>query len=306
MSAVLNPSPVKSPAALLAGIGFLIAAVSLFALLDTTVKYLSTVIPVLMALWARYTFQAVAVTATMLPRRGWALLRTRHPRFQLLRGVLLLLCSLFAFFALKYMPVAEFTAMAMLTPLAVTAVSAWVFKEDVSALRWALVVGGFAGALLILRPGNTHLGWAVLLPICQVAAYTGFQLLASRMAKFEDSDTTLFYTGWVGCLLTSLAVPWVWLDVSSWQTIVFMLLAGTFGTVGHWFLILAFARTPAGTLMPFQYVQIAVAIGLGWLVFGHLPDAVGVAGIALIALCGAAGAWLTARESRISLDPQEV
>jgi drug/metabolite transporter (DMT)-like permease len=302
----MSALPARSAAALLAGIGFLMTAVSLFALLDTTVKYLSTLIPVLMVLWARYTFQALAVTATMLPHRGWSLLRTRHPRLQLLRGTLLLLCSMFAFFALKYLPVAEFTAMAMVAPLAVTAVSAWFFKEDVSALRWALVVGGFGGALLILRPGNTHLGWAVLLPVGQLVAYTGFQLLASRMAKYEDPDTTLFYTGWVGCIVTSIGVPWVWVDVNNWQTIGFMLLAGAFGTVGHWFFILAFARTPASTLMPFQYVQIAVAMGLGWLVFGHLPDSMAVAGIALIALCGAAGAWLTARECRISLDPQEV
>ena len=306
MNSVTNSAPAHRPAALLAGIGFLLAAVSLFAMLDTSVKYLGALIPVLMVLWFRYTFQAVVVTAIMLPRRGWAMLRTANPRFQFIRGLLLLFCSVFAFFALQFMPVGEFTAMAMLTPLAVTALSAWLLKEQVSFIRWSLVFGGFIGALLIVRPGGNGLGWVTLLPMGQVAAYSSFQLLASRMAKVEDPDTTLFYTGWVGSLFTTLAVPWVWVQVSDWHTIRLLLLAGITGTVGHWFLILAFARTPASTLMPFQYVQIVVAMGLGWLVFGHLPDAISVTGIGLIGLCGATGAWLTARESRIALDPQEV
>lgn len=306
MSGAPQTPPGSTLASPLGGIGYLLAAVSCFAVLDTSVKYLSTFVPVLLVLWFRYTFQALSVTLTMLPRRGMALLRTAHPRFHLLRGSLLLLVSIMAFYSLKFMPVGEFTAIAMLTPLVITALSATVFKEHVSVLRWCLVAGGFAGALLIVRPGGHNLGWAILLPIGMVSAYSCFQLLASRMAKYEDPDTTLFYTGWVGSLLTSLALPMVWVPVKEPLLQGLMMLAGILGTLGHLFLIMAFARAPASTLMPFQYTQIVIAMACGWLIFNHVPDSWAIAGISLIALCGAAGARLAAQESRIKMDPQEI
>ncbi|HKB54972.1 MAG TPA: EamA family transporter, partial [Ramlibacter sp.] len=138
----------------LAGIAVAVTACACFSALDTTTKYVSAFVPLLMALWFRYAFQAVATTWIVLPLRGMAVLRTRNPMFQLLRGVLLLTSSLLAFASLKYMPVGEFTAIVMMAPLAITVLAATVLKEDVSPLRWGLVAGGFAGTLVIIRPGG--------------------------------------------------------------------------------------------------------------------------------------------------------
>ena len=149
--------PVSKPPRALAGIALVVAAVACFAALDTTTKYVSVSVPLLMALWFRYAFQAVATTLTVLPGRGMSVLRTRNPRFQWLRGVLLLTSSLLAFASLKYMPVGEFTAIVMITPLAITVLAATVLKEKVSPMRWALVAGGFAGTLVIIRPGADSL-----------------------------------------------------------------------------------------------------------------------------------------------------
>ena len=130
------------------GIALLVAAVACFAVLDTTTKFISASVPVLMALWFRYAFQAIATTLAVLPTRGLSVLRTAHPKYQLLRGLLLLGTSMFAFFSLKYMPVGEFTAIVMITPLVITLLASVSLGERVSWLRWALVVGGFAGTLL--------------------------------------------------------------------------------------------------------------------------------------------------------------
>ena len=118
-----------------------------------------------MGVWFRYAFQAVATTLVLLPRHGTALLRTEHPRFQLLRGALLLASSTLAFFSLRYMPLAEFTSVVLIAPLVVTLLAATALKEEVSPLRWALVAGGFVGTLVILRPGGTVFSWAILLPL---------------------------------------------------------------------------------------------------------------------------------------------
>jgi drug/metabolite transporter (DMT)-like permease len=282
----------------LAGIAMVLGASGCFAALDTTTKGVSASVPLLMALWFRYAFQAVATTAVVLPWRGARVLRTRRLAFQCLRGVLLLTSSLLAFASLRYMPVGEFTAIVMMAPLAVTLLAATVLKEHVSALRWTLVAGGFAGTLVIIRPGGESFSWAMLLPLGLVASNAWFQVLTSRLARTEDPVTMHLYTGWVGTLLASLALPFVWTPLAQpwlWAGLCFM---GLMGTVGHFMLILAYRNAPASTLTPYLYAQIAFAMLGGWLVFSHVPDGWSLLGMGLIALCGAAGAWLTVHENR--------
>ena len=289
----------KSPHLTLSGIALLVAAVACFAVLDTTTKQISLSVPVLMALWFRYAFQAVATTVVMLPQRGWSLFKTAHPRFQCLRGVLLLSISVLAFFSLKHMPVGEFTAIIMITPLVMTLLASIKLGEQVSRLRWALVMGGFIGTLVIIRPGGEAFGWASLLPLGLVVSNAWFQILTSRMARTEDPVTMHFYTGWVGTLLTSLALPFAWTPLESWTLWGLIGLIGLMGTVGHFMMILAYARAPVSTLTPFLYAQIGFAMLGGWLVFSHIPDQVSLIGMGMIAVCGAGGAWLALRESRV-------
>lgn len=289
----------------LGGIALLILAIACFAVLDTTTKVVSASVPVVMAMWFRYAFQAVATTTIMLPVRGLGMLRTAHPRFQCLRGVLLLTTSALAYFSLKYMPVGEFTAVVMITPLVVTLLAALALGESVSALRWVLVAGGFIGTLVIIRPGDGGFDWTLLLPLGLVASNAWFQILTSHMVKTEDPVTMQFYTGWVGTVIASAALPFFWTRLDSaalWAGVVFM---GVMGTVGHFVMILAYAKAPVSTLTPFLYAQIAFAMLGGWLVFSHVPDQWSVLGMGLIAICGAAGAWLTVRESRVALQPTE-
>jgi drug/metabolite transporter (DMT)-like permease len=291
------------------GIGLVIAAVACFATLDTTTKVVSVSVPLLMGLWFRYFFQAVATTAVVLPLRGWRSLRTAHPKFQLLRGLLLLTSSLFAFLSLKYMPVAEFTSMVGIVPLAITLLAATALGESVSRLRWTLIAGGFIGALIIIRPGSEHFGWSVLFPLVVVVSNSWFQVLTSKLARTEDPITMHFYTGWVGTLVASLALPFVWTTLPSWWLWAGLMLMGLTATVGHFFLILAYTRTSAATLTPFFYTQIGFAMLGGWLAFSHVPDGWSMMGIGMIALCGALSAWLTARESQalkqVKLQPVE-
>ena len=290
----------------MAGVALALAAVACFGALDTTTKFVTASVPLLMALWCRYAFQAVMTTITVLPQRGMSVLRTRNPRFQVLRGVLLLTSSLLAFASLKYMPVGEFTAIMMIAPLAVTVLAATLLKEHVSPLRWIFVVGGFAGTLVIIRPGGEAFQWTSLLPLALVASNAWFQVLTSKMARTEDPVTMHLYTGWVGTLLASLGLPFVWTALPHWWLWAALCFMGAMGAIGHFMLILAYQRAPAATLTPYLYGQIAFAMLGGWLVFSHVPDAWSMIGIVTIAVCGAGGAWLTVRETRLALEPLEV
>lgn len=290
---------------ILAGIGLVLLAVACFATLDTATKLSTVGVPILMAVWFRYAFQAVATTLVLLPRYGTALLRTAHPRFQLLRGALLLGSSTFAFLSLRYMPLAEFTSIVLLAPLAVTLLAATTLHEEVSPLRWLLVAGGFAGTLVILRPGGAMFSWIILLPLGMVVTNAWFQVLTSRLARTEKPLTMHFYTGWVGTLIATLPLPFVWATLPGWQEWALLCLMGLMGTVGHFLLILAYQRAPASTLTPYLYAQIAFAMLGGWLAFAQVPDATSLVGMAFIAACGAAGAWLTVRERHEAIEPAE-
>ena len=281
----------------LAGIALAVAAVGCFAALDTTTKVATATVPLLLALWFRYCFQALATTAVMLPQRGWGIWRTQRPGLQVLRGMLLLGSSGTAFLSLKFLPVAEFTAIVSLTPLLITFLAATVMREPVSPLRWLLVITGFSGAMLIIRPGHEAFSWATLLPLAVLAINTAFQLLTSRMVRTEDPVTMHLYTGWVGMLISAVALPWVWQSLSQLQW-GYLLLMGLTATGGHFMLILAYGRAPVATLGPYLYAQIGFAVIGGWVAFSHTPDGWSLLGMCVIAACGAAGAWLTLKEHR--------
>lgn len=289
----------------LQGIGLVVLALACFATLDTTTRHISTSISLLVALWFRYAIQAVITTVVVWPGRGRKVLLTRHPKFQLARGLLLFACSILAFYSLKYMPVGEFTAIALLAPLVITVFAAWKLKEKIRPLRWTLLVGGFVGTLVIIRPGTHHFDWTVILPLMLVLTNSAFQLLTSQMTKTEDPITMHFYTGWIGTILASFVLPFVWEIPADWTVWLQLLIMGVLASIGHFLLILAYGRAPAATLTPYMYAQIAFGVVGGWVVFHHLPDQWTFLGMGLIALCGALGAWLTVHENRVTIEPIE-
>lgn len=282
------------------GIGLVALMTVLFAGMDTTVRYLGGLLPVLLLLTARYLFQAVTMALWLAPR-GWAGFRPGHLKFQLLRGSLLLVTSVLSFYGLQHVPVPEFTAIFMLTPLVATLLAALLLKERVTPLQALLVAGGFVGALVIIRPGSGVFGWAVVLPVAGMLAYALFQVLTRRLATSEDPLVTHFWTGFTGSVVlvpvlaaSTVDVPAV-LAAAGAREIGLLLLIGALGTFGHLMLVVAMGLAPTATLMPFVYLQIGAAALLGWAVFGQWPDAWSWAGMALIAACGASAVWLNTR-----------
>ena len=282
------------------GIALVIGAASCFATMDTTVRYVGAYFSVALVLWTRYGLHAAIMTLYILlsPQRSF---RSANPMFQIARGALLAFSSAMAFAALRRMPVAEFTAITMLTPVIATLVARVWLHERISPLRWSLVVGGFIGALIVIRPGSGIVGWAALLPLAVAFSNAGFQIMTSRFAPHEDPFTTNFYTGATGMtiatpiLLASVADPLDTLMAAPVLQVGALLAVAALGTTGHLMLIMALGKAPASTLMPFQYAQLGVAALAGFVVFGVVPDGWGWVGMAIIGICGAASAWLNVR-----------
>jgi len=267
--------------------------------LDTTTKRVTAEVPLLMAVWARNFFQAIFTSAWVLPRQGLSVLNTAHLAQQIVRGLLMIMVTILAFSSLNVLPVGEFTAIVMTTPLLVTLLAARLLGEHVSGLRIALVTGGFAGVAMIVRPTGEGMSWYLLLPLFLVMANTGFQLMTSKLARTEATMTTQFYTSWVGAILTSIPMIWFWVPISNLHLWAGLILMGAAGTLGHVLMIKSFERAPAATLMPYMYMQIGFAMLGGWIMFDHIPDHFSMIGIGLIALCGTAGGLLTMFEVRM-------
>jgi drug/metabolite transporter (DMT)-like permease len=293
----------------LLGVALIAGAASCFATMDSTTRYLGALMPVLLFFWARYCFQAAVMAVWLGTRGGRKAFATAQPRFQVIRGMLLAATSAMSFYGVQHMPVPEFTAINMLTPLVVIVLAGWWLHEKVSALRWALVAGGFVGALIVIRPGSGVFGWAVLFPLAGALFYASFQVLTRRLSGSESPYATHFYTGLTGTvILTPILffspIPVLaTLQAAPASQIGLMLLIGALGTVGHLLLILALGMAPTATLMPFVYLQIAVATVLGWLIFRQVPDGWAFVGMGVIAACGAAGAWLNLRSATKPADP---
>jgi drug/metabolite transporter (DMT)-like permease len=284
----------------LLAIAFVIGAASCFATMDTTIRYVGTHFSVSLVLWARYGLHAAIMTLWIALSKQRSF-RSANPMFQIARGALLVFSSTMAFAALRRMPVAEFTAIVMLTPVLATLVARFWLAESVSSLRWLLVFGGFAGALIVIRPGSGLVGWAALLPLAAALSNAAFQTMTSRLAPHEDPYTTNFYTGLTGVtiatplLLASASAPLDALWMAPAALLGALVAVAVLGTSGHLLLILALGKAPASTLMPFQYVQLAVAALAGYWVFGLAPDAWSWLGMSVIGVCGAASAWLNLR-----------
>lgn len=280
----------------------IVASTFLFSSMDAATKYLGGFLSVVLVLWSRYTLQAGIMAAVVLSVRGPGGFRTAHPRFQILRGVLLSTISVLAFYSMRQMPLAEFTAIIMLSPVLITACSGWTTKERIGRMRWLLVWGGFLGTVIVIRPGSGLFGWVVVIPLVAMVVSSGYSLITSRLAVLENPFTTQFYSGIVGSLIL---FPLVLLERTELLSFIasgnlrnagLLLLIGVLGTIGHLLLIMAFSRAGTSSLMPFTYAQIGFAALMSWLFFSHSPDFWAWTGMAMIAASGGATAWLNIRK----------
>jgi len=282
----------------MAGIGLLLMAVACFGFIDTLTKQVTLTVPILMVVWVRYFIQAVLTTAYISPKLGKSVMSTHYLRIHLVRGVLMLMCTMLAIESLKHLPVGEFSAIVMTSPLVVTLLAQRLLGEHVSLKRVMLVIGGFIGVLLIVRPGSDAFSVYMFFPMVLVVLNAAFQLLTSKLSQTEKSLTIHFYSVWTGALLTTFLLFWGWTPVTEPLIWFELLLIGAAGAIGHFCLIVAFEKTEAVVLMPYMYAQIGFAMLGGWLMFNHIPDQWSTIGVILIAICGLASAYLTLIERR--------
>jgi drug/metabolite transporter (DMT)-like permease len=293
----------------LRGVFLVMLAVLVFACMDTNGKHLAQHFPVPMFLAARYFINMLLLIIIFSPKHGWALMQMQRSKLVLLRGAALATSSLCAGFALKAMPVAETVAIIYLAPFGVMLLSGPLLKEQVRLSAWVATAAGFIGLLLIVRPGSGLSPTGVMWGLLTIGGTILYHMLSRSLAKTETTMAMLFHAALVGSLLFGAMLPWnLPTEMPSGVDTMLIIAMGVFSTLGHFLFTAAYRYAPVSLLTPVNYMHLAWAALLGWLVFDHIPDHLSMIGIGLVATAGAGNAlWNHFRKLPVmALEPEEV
>ena len=278
---------------------FVLAGV-LFSTLDATAKYLIREHTLFLIVWARYAGQMLVTTPIAWKMGGPGFWRTKHLRVQLLRSLCLVIATACFFGGLRYLPLAEGSAIAFLAPMFAIALSKPVLGERPTRARVIAAIAGFAGILILVRPGSAVFHPATALIVTAAIANALYQLLTRKLPG-DSPHTTLFYSALVGTVMLSLALPIAEAPAQvTWGNAAVFVFLGLLAGLGHGLLIGAFLRAPASLVAPFTYLQMIWATLYGYFVFGQLPDGVSALGMAVIVASGVA---LVLHEARLRSRP---
>ncbi len=279
----------------LVGILLMCSAVLCFSCLDATAKYLSRNLPTEQIVWARYFANVMIVAAIVNPLTRPGVMRTNRLLLQVTRSMLLLGSTTLNFIAVRYLQLAETTAITFVTPLIVVLLAAPILGEKVGAKRLVAICVGFLGVLVVARPGIGGLHPAAIFSVLGCFAYAAYAITTRMLSYHDKPETTLVYSGLAGVVLLTPLLPIFWTTPPSLSVWILMASMGVYASFGHYLLILAHQRAPAGVLSPFMYSQLVWMVALGFIVFGDVPDAFTVTGALIVV---ASGLYLLSLERR--------
>lgn len=279
-------------ATVIRGAGLMTLAAVSFGIMSTLIRLGSEELHPFQIAFFRNFFGAM-VMIPWLVRGGFRTLKTERIGLYWCRGFLGAATMLAFFWTITVMPLAEVVSLSFTAPLFVTAGAALILHETVGLKRWMATLIGFAGTLVILRPGVNAITLPALVVIASAAAMAGSILIIKVLSRTEDSNAIVMYMGLMMTPITLVAAlfVWQWPTAQGW---VLMIALGTAGTLGHVFFTRSVQITDASLVMPFDFVRLPVVAGLGYLVFGQSIDA--LTWIGAIVIFGS-GAYIAHRET---------
>ena len=266
----------------------------LLPFMDGIAKYLSTEMHFILVVWGRYFFMLlISIPLAILFFRK-DLKFPKSISVQLWRSFFLFLSTVFFFYAISLISLAEALTLSFVAPIIVTILSIFLLNEKVGLHRWSAVIVGFIGVIVIIRPGFIEFNFASFAALAAGVTYA-FYIIYTRKLSFTDSPiVTLIFTGVIGCIFISLIVPFFWANLNLHQ-ILFLVLLASIGTLGHFLIILSLRLGEASKLAPLGYFEISTNILVGYIFFDDLPDVWIYSGLALIVL---SGIYIFIRENR--------
>ncbi|HRQ81837.1 MAG TPA: DMT family transporter [Azospirillaceae bacterium] len=291
MNHALSPSR-RSPAA---GVAFMSASVFLFSLMSVCIKALADHVPVAEAVFFRNAVGMLPVLVAVYWSGGLENLRTERLAGHFGRAVVGLSAMSLLFWSFALLPLADATAINYTAPLFLTALSAPLLGEKVGIYRWSAVLAGFAGMLVMLRPGDGVLETGALVALAAAFLQALAMVAVSQLSRTESSTTIVFYFTAITTVLAALPLPWLWVTPQSAVDWGLLVSIGLIGGCAQLCLTRAYAHAQAAVIAPFTYASLLWATLFGYLFWGDTPDAHMLMGAAIVA---ASGVFIIFREAR--------
>lgn len=270
----------------LKGVVLMVAGIAFLSANDAVSKHLAERYPLGQVVFLRQLAGLMFALPYALATTGLESFRIVNGRGQLIRAVAFVGTSVLMLASLANLPLAIATAIAFSSPLWVAAFAGPMLGETISARRWLAILAGFAGVLVIIRPGGASFTLALLLPVATAMCNAIRDMMTRKLASTDSSISILIWGALLSLALSAFALPFGWQEVAvaDWG---WLLVAGFLNTGAHFLMISAYRHADASALSPYRYTSLIWAILLGWLFWGHLPDAVALFGTVIVVTAAA-------------------
>lgn len=279
------------------GILMTLGAYFFFMLIDTSVKWLVLAgLPAFQLAFMRYLPHFIISTVLLL-RKGmsWSSFQSAHMGLVLLRGFLLASATLFNFISLIYLPLTVTGSIMFSAPIIVCALSWPLLGERVGRWRWAAIMVGFVGVLIVIRPFGAEFHWVALLNVYNAFSLALYSIITRKISGVVAPETMQFYMGAFGAIMLFPFALWSWTTPATTLDWVLMVALGFWGWAGHEIFSRAHSYAPANTLMPYTYSFLLYLAVASYIVFNDVPDSYTLLGASIIVLSGLVIWWRAIR-----------
>ena len=253
------------------GLLYMALGMFVFSAVDTQAKFLTETLHPVQVVWSRQLGLLVGIFM-VIGVRGFSVLKTRQPVLQMTRGALAASSATLFIWAVSYVPLADAVAVSFVAPLIVTVLAAWILREQVGVRRWAAVVIGFLGTLIVMRPGLGVIHPAVMLVLLAALFFALRQIISRMLSTTDRTVTTLAYTALVGSFLLTIPLPFVCQWPTSSVEIAILVSIAIMAALAEFLVIKALETAQAVVVAPVQYSLLIWGTLYGYLIFGQLPD----------------------------------
>lgn len=281
----------------LKGIAIMVAGVALLTANDAVSKYLTESHPVGQVICLRQAATLLVIVPYVMAVTGWGALRVASWPGQLTRGLLFVANAALIVLALSLLPLATVITIMFASPIITAAVSLPMLAERVGPQRWLAILAGFAGVLIVIRPGAAGFEWALLIAVAAAVANSLRDVMTRLLSRTETSIAILSWSTLIVMAAGAMTAPFGWQPVTPTAAAWFVL-AGVFNAGAHFLLIEALRLGEAAVITPVRYTSLIWATVIGYVVWRELPDAWVFAGSAVIIASGVYIVRAEARKSR--------
>ena len=277
------------------GILAMSAAGAVFSGHDAITKYLADTYPIGQIVFFRQLSATIILTAFIALTSGFASLKPINATGQAGRSAFFVASTVLIAISVSVLPLPTALAIVFASPLLVAALSATALGEPVGPRRWAAILAGFVGVLIIIRPADASFSWLLLVPVAAAAASAMRDITTRILHRTDNTHAILFWSNIAILLAMLFTTPFGWVDVSPVHA-AFLVLAGGLNLLAHFLTITALRLGDAALVTPFRYTALVWAALLGFLIWGHIPDSYTIAGAIIIV---GAGIYLVIREAQL-------